>query len=451
MKLSLLKGIASYLQGFKKLAYFRRVKSNLFVGEFDKHRIYFDLTKGQSDVFMCEGEILSTHIFHAPFDLKLNQYCTNAYIEEVNVDGDNRILIFSCVRMGSYKQMRFKLCLECTGKHTNVILLDEKNCVIEALRHISETKSSREVKVGKILLPLPQPIHLKPQESVPTPCEIPSILLEHYHLYATKNMQLKRENVLRSLQSKCNALKRKRDTLPSEEYFMNQSSLLAQWGKVLFASLHLLPTTKITSPTLVLKDFDDTLLEIAFPPQVRDLKEAGNLFFAQSKKFYKKAQNLFVQRENLQNKIDFLEAQIKCVRNVENLNDLEIFSSYGRDSKMRDYSSCQALGECFFIEGFKVSIGKNAKDNQRLLESAKADDMWLHIRDVPSAHLIIHCGKRKLKDSILQKCGEILVKLYASKKGSGNFVVDYTQRRFVKVSQNANVVYSKHQSLHYRV
>lgn len=423
------------------------------MGEFDKHRIYFDLTKGQSDIFMCEGEILSTHIFQAPFDLKLAQYCINAQIQEVNVDGNNRILIFSCVRMESYKQMHFKLVLECTGKHTNAILLDEKTCVIEALRHISEMKSSREVKVGKILLPLPQPIHLKSQESIPSPCEIPSILLEHYHLYATKNMQLKRENVLRSLQSKCNALKQKRDSLPSEEYFINQSSLLAQWGKVLFASLYLLPTTKITSPTLVLKDFDNQPIEITLPSQARDLKEAGNLFFAQSKKFHKKAQSLFIQRENLQNKIDFLEAQIVCVQNVENLDDLEIFSSYSsrKDSKVRDSSSNQTSCECFFIEGFKVSIGKNARDNQRLLESAKADDMWLHIRDVPSAHLIIHCGKRKLKDSIVQKCGEILTKLYASKKGGGDFVVDYTQRRFVKVSQNANVVYSKHQSLHYRV
>ena len=119
-------------------------------------------------------------------------------------------------------------------------------------------------------------------------------------------------------------------------------------------------------------------------------------------------------------------------------------------SKTKDKSTQTKDIESFFIEGFKISVGRNAKENQRLLESAKADDLWFHIKDVPSAHLIIHCGKTMPTNAVIEKSVEILVGLYAVRKGGGDFVVDYTKRRFVKPAQNAQVTYAKHKSIKYK-
>ena len=62
--------------------------------------------------------------------------------------------------------------------------------------------------------------------------------------------------------------------------------------------------------------------------------------------------------------------------------------------------------------------------------------------------MIIFCGKARLRDEVLGKAGEILVGLCGVK--AGNFRVDYTRRKFVKITQGANVVYGKYQSLEYR-
>ena len=69
----------------------------------------------------------------------------------------------------------------------------------------------------------------------------------------------------------------------------------------------------------------------------------------------------------------------------------------------------------------------------------------MHIRDVPSKHCIIHCGKSKISDIILYKAAKILIGL--TKNFSGNYDVDYTRRKFVKITQGANVVYAKEQTL----
>ncbi|EFR48280.1 hypothetical protein HCMG_00453 [Helicobacter canadensis MIT 98-5491] len=131
------------------------------------------------------------------------------------------------------------------------------------------------------------------------------------------------------------------------------------------------------------------------------------------------------------------------VQNVTNLNDLQILDSNSQKEAKQKKNSKSF--ESFFIEGFKVSIGKNEKENIALLKEAKADDIWMHIRDIPSSHLIIHCGKNKIPDIILQKAAKILVGFL--KSFSGNYEVDYTKRKFVKITQGANVIYGKEQTL----
>ncbi len=45
--------------------------------------------------------------------------------------------------------------------------------------------------------------------------------------------------------------------------------------------------------------------------------------------------------------------------------------------------------------GAAVFMGKSAKDNLALLRQARAWDFWLHLRDYPGAHAIIHREKNQ--------------------------------------------------------
>ncbi|RDU60258.1 NFACT family protein [Helicobacter marmotae] len=443
MNLAFLKGFVAYMQDMRRMLCFKRKGNNLFmlVCE-DKNRqretFYFDLTRQQSSIFTSEGQILGEE-FCAPFDLKLASL-NGAMIEELRLDGENRILQFLLLQKESYKMRHFYLVCEFTGKHTNVILCDKHWVVIEALRHIPRHKSWREVRIGQVLKPLPQPA-LK-QTNAPLGFEELSFALrENYKKSYQKSRQAKKEQILHILRLKRSSLSHALSSLPCYDKLLEHAALYAHYGELIFGSLHLLSTHKITSSSLILQD-GNAKVEIPLPQNMRDLQEVGNWYFTQSKKYRKRALHLDIQIENLQDKIDFIDKQIALIERFDDLSE-----PFSQALKNKRTKSTEAL----YINGFKVSIGRNAKDNQRLLALAKADDIWLHIRDVPSAHGIIHCGKQMPSSDTLQKVAEILIGLYVQRKGVGDFVVDWTRRRFVKPASGGKVSYAKHKSISYRV
>ncbi|WP_304647124.1 NFACT family protein [uncultured Helicobacter sp.] len=448
MNLALLKGFCAYMQNMERVMCFRRIDNNLLVlicadRQGETHRFYMDMTRSQSNIFIAQREIIGTKVFCAPFDNKLATCTKGAHIEQIRIDGNNRILQCYLTQREHYKVRYFWLVCEFTGKYTNVVLCDKDFIVLEALRHIPQHKSSREVRVGKILSPLPQP------ECIPTQPEIPPenvcAILEQ--IYADKYEKLKadkRQNVLRKLESKKQSLIDTLATLPKREELLESAKEYAMYGELIFSSLHLLPTHKIITTHIVLKDSNANDVNLPLPSHARDLQEAGNWYFTQSKKYHKKAKFLEKQIANLQERIAFITQQIGFTLQFDESG--EVFAPAHKRAKNIGTKDI----ESFFIQGYKVSIGRNAKDNQRLLEVAKADDLWFHIRDVPSAHLIIHCGKKMPPNTLLQRVAEILVGLYVVRKGGGDFVVDWTRRRFVKPSLNAQAVYAKHKSIHYR-
>lgn len=440
------------MQQMQTLISFKRKGDNLFMlvcedTQGKRSRFYFDMTRAHSGIFISDKEIVGTKEFCAPFDIKLAQYTTRAYIESAQVDGDNRILQFFLAQKEHYKVQYSWLVCEFTGKHTNVILCDKDMVVCEALRHIPNHKSWREVRVGKALLPLPQPANSISCENI-EPQKVCELLESAYKEIYFKAKQNKKQQILKNLQMKQDTLKEHLAHLPKQGELIESALLYAHYGELIFSSLHLFSTKKIISDSVILQDINAQNVCVPLPACARDLQEAGNWYFTQSKKYNKKAQHLNKQREYLQEKIDFIASQIALVERFEDFGD--VFSlSHQKTQKSSNIGARE--NESFFVEGFKISIGRNAKENQKLLESAKADDIWLHIRDVPSAHMIIHCGKKMPSSTLLHKVAGILVGLYVGRKGAGDFVVDWTRRRFVKNAPGAQVVYAKHKSISYRV
>ena len=112
MNLALLKGVEQYLQGMQSVVIAKRKDSNLFIFVFRdtngaKQSLYFDMSKSHSHIFIAPKEILQTREFNAPFDTKLMQCTTNAEIQKVQVDGENRIYNFFSLKKTSIRSSIF--------------------------------------------------------------------------------------------------------------------------------------------------------------------------------------------------------------------------------------------------------------------------------------------------------------------------------------------------------
>ncbi len=86
--------------------------------------------------------------------------------------------------------------------------------------------------------------------------------------------------------------------------------------------------------------------------------------------------------------------------------------------------------------GLVAYIGRSAADNMSLLRRAKPHDLWLHLKDYPSAHAIIHIQKsQKVSDLDLKKIASWLVKEGLPERktlAGGKFSVVVAECRHVK-------------------
>ncbi len=56
----------------------------------------------------------------------------------------------------------------------------------------------------------------------------------------------------------------------------------------------------------------------------------------------------------------------------------------------------------------KIKYGKNAKENWDLIENASPNDLWFHIDDYPSTHVILEYNEENI-EKYINECVELCV------------------------------------------
>ncbi|MCK4875386.1 MAG: NFACT family protein, partial [Sulfurimonas sp.] len=155
MKLSHLKQIIIYLEKFQKISAIYRVSDTIVKVAFDRDdKVYFEMQRSNSKIFRCESYPRSK-VYNAPFDVLLAKRFNRANILHVELLNGDKIVRIKTSIASAYKEEVTILQFEFTGKYTNVIILNEDNIVLEALRHVDLFSSFREVRVGQKLLDVP--------------------------------------------------------------------------------------------------------------------------------------------------------------------------------------------------------------------------------------------------------------------------------------------------------
>ncbi|MBR2288926.1 MAG: NFACT family protein [Clostridia bacterium] len=81
-------------------------------------------------------------------------------------------------------------------------------------------------------------------------------------------------------------------------------------------------------------------------------------------------------------------------------------------------------------DGIEIWVGKNSVQNERLTQSAKQGEMWLHAKDMPGSHVIIR-KEGEIPDTTLLEAAR-LAAWYSKGQRSSGVPVDYTLRKYVK-------------------
>ena len=82
-------------------------------------------------------------------------------------------------------------------------------------------------------------------------------------------------------------------------------------------------------------------------------------------------------------------------------------------------------------EGFPILVGRNARQNEIVTFSeAGRDDLWLHVREGPGAHVVIRCGGQPVPAPTRTAAAQ-LAAWFSRQRGNAGVAVVVTPRRFV--------------------
>jgi predicted ribosome quality control (RQC) complex YloA/Tae2 family protein len=79
-------------------------------------------------------------------------------------------------------------------------------------------------------------------------------------------------------------------------------------------------------------------------------------------------------------------------------------------------------------------IGKSAQENWNLIDSSNENDLWFHLEDYSSPHIILktnNTNKNKISKNVIKACA-IYCKQYSKLKSDSNISIIYTEIKNIK-------------------
>jgi predicted ribosome quality control (RQC) complex YloA/Tae2 family protein len=437
MKLSHLRQIVDTLQPYRNIKAVHRISDRVIRMVFDDEAtLYFDFQRGDSAIYMTDTPLGRSKIYQAPFDVVLAKRINRARILSISLVNDDKIVRIETAQSGAYKESRATLQLEFTGKNTNAIILDKNDVVLEALRHVDAMSSYRVVKVGHELLPPPPP----PYTAREYPLEdVPAFLKATYRQRLERSLAALKKQKVALLRKRLERLEARLESLDDEATLEAEMQTMQHRGHLVLSNMSRI---KPYMPRAEVTDFDGSVVTLEFPPDLPSASAIGEYFFSRAKKAKQRAAHLHIERHSLEEKCTHLRHFICIVEEAKEIADIEmLFPPQSREQRKERNDAV----ETFRIEGYKVMLGKNERGNIELLRRARAKDIWLHLKERPSCHVIIVTDKQNVPENVIAAAARLCVDFTLFEKG--RYLVDYTPRREVKVQEGANVLYNKYQTI----
>jgi predicted ribosome quality control (RQC) complex YloA/Tae2 family protein len=229
-------------------------------------------------------------------------------------------------------------------------------------------------------------------------------------------------------------LERKAEKLQNQRMGEHEISDLRTTGELLLTYQEQVPGGAVE---VTLTDYDGASRTISLDPRLTPVENAQAHF-----RRYHKARRAAAQIPTLIESLDadraYLEQLAADLALAESRPEIdavhEALAAAGWAKKSRQKSSGRVSGpRRFELDGFPVYVGRNARQNEQVsFKRAGPEDLWLHVRDLPGAHVVVKCGRRKVPEEVIQRAAQLAAYYSPAREDGGRTPVDVTERRFVR-------------------
>lgn len=374
------------------------------------------------------------------FCMLLRKYLENAVIARINQPQYERILEFY---IETYNELSEKiyLCLaiELMGKYSNVILYNyDTNIILGCAHNVGAEKSREREMAGGLpyVYPLGCPNAWYNGESV-----------EHIDDYYA---QIIYEDKIKKIKSSCFQIinrKLKKDETSLKKMQAGKDKNYTKYrlyGDLIRANLY---NCKDYSKSVTLFDYENDKEITIELDETKTLKDNANRFYKLYNKGKTASEKILELSAELRKNIEYYEQILYSLELASNIDELlEIKAEI--EPEVVQKSVTKSMLEPIEIEGCKVYVGKNNRQNDLIVSKISRDeDYWFHTKDCAGSHVLLKCENPS--DSLILKCAQ-LAKKYSKGSLSSKVGVIYTKRKYLKKPPKANwgyVTYKNEQEI----
>ncbi|HHY46884.1 MAG TPA: fibronectin/fibrinogen-binding protein [Firmicutes bacterium] len=236
-------------------------------------------------------------------------------------------------------------------------------------------------------------------------------------------------------------------------------------GELILANIHSIPRGAAEITVKNYYDPEQGYITIPLDPKLSPAQSAQQYFarYRKAKNGLRITQQLLAEAESEEAYLDQVSLTIAEADTLETLNEIReelIKTGYLKEKKHllrqaprtpRGDEESRRPMEFRSPDGTRILVGRNNLENDYLtLKMAKPDDIWLHARGIPGAHVIVTASDDGQVGEEALLMGARLAARFSKAKGADKVPVDYTRRRFVKKPRAARpgmVVYEKEKTI----
>ena len=274
---------------------------------------------------------------------------------------------------------------------------------------------------------------------------------------AKDRLSQKSASMIRTLKGQAERCARKLAMQEEELASAERMEEYRRMGEAIHANLYQL---KKGMAEAVLPDWNDPeggTLTVPLDIRLTPIQNAQKYF-----KKYQKARSAretaAVQRDKTLEEMDYLENMLMDAENCTGESELEeIRRELVRTGYMKRVTNRRQQRQLpeskpyryLSADGIEIRIGKNSLQNDRLTQSAGANETWLHAKDIPGSHVIIR-REGGIPLSTLRQAA-MLAAWYSKGRNSSTVPVDYTLRKYVKKPSGAapgKVIYTHQKTVY---
>lgn len=255
--------------------------------------------------------------------------------------------------------------------------------------------------------------------------------------------ELRRGALLRGLRAHAKRLARRREAVEHDLERIDDVARLQRIGRMLLAQGSKIPKGAAKA---TLEDWEEGgTLEIELDPALPAKPQAEG-FFAKAKRIARGEGLMWARLEETQRALDAtraLEAEVDAAETVTLallegwMTAAQVLGIVMKESLPRS-GRTQKPPRLPYIEyvdakGHRVLVGRGARDNDELTQRvAKPNDLWLHARGVPGAHVVVPLARGAACPTELLVDAATLAAWHSDARGQDLVEITWTEKRYVR-------------------